>query len=204
MGLFRRREPLHRQLAAAGGLTDDALGAAGAPPPASGLAQPADPPGWQGEQRGEAGIHGVPRARRWDAVVAAQAPELHGDTVHFVALPDGSLVVEEDEPDGGLTPLADAVEAVLGPPYRAEAVRRDGAAFTVGAARISVVELRALSGDEAELATTRDGSTLRVDGRAVLARAPELERIGEEKGPEYVVRASRLDGHLWQVEATVL
>jgi hypothetical protein len=204
VSLFRRRAPLHQRLAAAGGLGSDALTDGAPSAGASRLAQPADPPGWHGEERGEPGIHGVARARRWGAVVTADAPDVRGDVVHFVALPDGSLVVEEDEPDGGLTPLADAVETSVPPPYRAEAVRREGSSFTVGASSVSIVEIRSLSGDEAELSTTRDGSVLRVDGRTVLGRAPELERIGEGAGTEYVVRASRVDDHLWEVDATAL
>ena len=62
-----------------------------------------------------------------------------GDIVHFVALPDGTLVVEEDEPDAALTPLADAVETSIPPPYRAEAVRRGPEAWAVAASRITIV-----------------------------------------------------------------
>ena len=51
---------------------------------------------------------------------------------------------------------------------------------------------------------TRDGRTLTVDGRTTLGHAPALERIGETEGTEYVVRAERLDGDLWEVEATPL
>ena len=48
-------------------------------PRPSGLS--AEPPGWDGEPRGEPGIHGIPRARRWDAVVTgsgAGARRRHG------------------------------------------------------------------------------------------------------------------------------
>ena len=151
MRLFGRKQPLHRALADAAGLS---LGDGSARPPGPSAA----PPGWDGEQRGEPGIHGVPRARRWDAVVAANAPDLRGDTIHFVALADGTLVVEEDEPDGALTPLADAIEARLAPPYRAEAVRRDGALWGVAGRRIAVVSEPGLVGDEAELVLTSSGS----------------------------------------------
>jgi hypothetical protein len=33
---------------------------------------------------------------------------------------------------------------------------------------------------------------------------PQLERLGQAEGPEFVVRARRLDGSLWEVEATAL
>jgi hypothetical protein len=193
--IFGRRQPLHRRLAEEGGLSFDAP----APP---GLA--AAPPGWDGEQRGEPGIHGVPRPRRWDAVATAEAPDLQGKEVHFVALPDGSLVVDEDEPEGGLSPLADALETRLTPPYRAEAVRRDGALWGVAGRRITIVDEPTINGDEAELVVTRGGRTLTVDGRPRLARAPAFEAAGAGEGPEFVVRATRLDGELWEVEAAPL
>jgi hypothetical protein len=61
-----------------------------------------------------------------------------------------------------------------------------------------------LSGDEAELVVGPEGPVLRVDGRVTLRRAPELERLGERHGPERVVRATRLDGDLWEVVVSPL
>jgi hypothetical protein len=194
MRLFGRREPLHRRLADEAGLSLD--GAAAAPAPS------AAPPGWDGEQRGEPGIHGVPRARRWDAVVTVEAPELRGDAVHFACLPDRTLIVDEDEPDGALAPLADALETRLAPPYRAEAVRREGVLWGVAGRTIALAREPELDGEEAELVVTPGGRSLTVDGRPRLARAPGLEAAGE--GDEYVVRASRLDDDLWEVEASPL
>jgi hypothetical protein len=200
MGLFRRRKPLHERLADAGGIADELTGAPSEP--AHGLA--ADAPGWDGEQRGEPGIHGVPRARRWDSVANAEAPALTGDAVHFVALPDGTLVLDEDEPDGALAPLADAVEQTLPPPYRAEAVRKGPETWAVAASRIAVARVPGLSGDQVELTSTREGRVVRVDGRTTMGSVRELERLGETEGTEYVVLAKRLDGDLWEVEATAL
>jgi len=72
------------------------------------------------------GLTGVAQARGpWDVVTSAHAPDLPGDTVSFVALEDGTLVVDDDIPDGSATPLADAVERELHRPYEAVAVRRD-------------------------------------------------------------------------------
>jgi len=201
VSLFGRRKPLHQQLAETGGLSA-ALGD-GAPTP-SALGQPAEPPGWDGEQRGEPGIHGVPRPRRWETVATAEAPLLAGDAVHFVALPDGTLVVDEEQPDDSLAPLADAIEERLSPPYRAEAVRRDDARWAVGASRIRVAELPGLDGEEAELVATQDGRVLTVDGRPRFGSVAALERLGEAVGREFAVRARRLDGDLWEVEASPL
>jgi hypothetical protein len=196
VGLFRRRKPLHERLADAGGVTDLLSD------PEPGLA--ADAPGWDGEQRGEPGIHGVPRARRWDTVASAEAPDLKGDAVHFVALADGTLVVDEDEPDGALASLADAVEQTIPPPYRAEAVRKGSETWAVAASRIAVASIPGLTGEAVELTSTREGRVLRVDGRTTMGSQRELERLGETEGTEYVVLAQRLDGDLWEVEATAL
>jgi hypothetical protein len=198
VGFFRRQQPLHRRLAQAGDMGAELDDTGRAP------SQAAQPPGWDGEARGEPGIHGVPRVRRWDAVATAEAPGLSGDAVRFVGLADGSLVVTEDEPVELLEPLAEAVDAVLPAPYSAEAVRRSGDTWAVGASRIVVLEMPGLTGEVAELAATRDGRTLHIDGRSTFGRSPELERVGEAQGAEYVVRATRLDGDLWQVEATAL
>jgi hypothetical protein len=199
LALFRRRRPLHEELARAGGLSEG-LRLDGDREP--GLA--AQVPGWSGAQRGEAGIHGVPRARRWDAVATADVPGLTGNAVEFVALGDGTLIVSEDEPDEPVARLADALEDELAAPYRAEAVRRDGDTWAVAARRIRVVEVPGLRGEEAELVVTPSGWTLRVDGRTSLQHAPALERAGADAGPEFVVRAARVDGELWEVEATPL
>ena len=196
MRLFRRRKPLHERLADAGGVEFGARAAA------TGLA--AQPPGWDGEGRGVTGIHGVPRARRWATVGSAEAPALRGDAVHFVALGDGTLVVDEDEPNDALMPLADAVEESIPPPYRAEAVRRGAETWAVAASRIAIASVPGLSGEEVELTSTREGKVLRVDGRTTLGSARALERIGEAEGTEYVVRALRLDGELWEVDASPL
>jgi hypothetical protein len=197
VGLFRRSKPLHRRLADAGGLSLD--GARSSP-----AALASEPPGWDGEQRGEPGIHGVPRARRWDAVATATAGGLRGDTVQFAALPDGTLIVDEDEPDHSLTPLADALEGKLAPPYRAEAVRQSGERWAVAGRRVEVVAEPALDGEQAELVVTADDRSLVVDGQRRIALAPALEAAGARLGPQFVVRATRLDGELWEVEASPL
>lgn len=187
---------MHERLADAGGITDAWT------EPVPSLA--ADTPGWDGEQRGEPGIHGVPRARRWDTVASAEAPALKGDTVHFVSLADGTLVVDEDEPDGALASLADAVEQAIPPPYRAEGVRKGPETWAVAASRIAIAQIPGLTGEQAELTSTREGRVLRIDGRTTMGSSRELERLGETEGTEYVVLAKRLDGELWEVEATAL
>ena len=184
-----RREPIHKKLARQARLDD--------------LAEQDPAPFDPGPHWGEAGIHGVPRPRRWDAVASAEASGLKGDEVHFVALPNGDLMVDEDEPDDTLQALADAVEESIQPPYRAEAVRRGDDVWAVAARRIQVAELEA-SGQELELVVSGGERTLTVNGERGFGSVPELEELGERLGPAYVVRARRLDDRLWEVEASAL
>jgi hypothetical protein len=179
-----RRESLHKKLAREARLEQQ-------PDPG-----PLDPgPHW-----GAAGIHGVPRLRRWDAVASAEASGLTGDEVHFVALPDGDLVVDEDEPDGTVEPLAKAIEQTLQPPYRAEGIRQGEDLWAVAALRVQVAQFEA-DGEELELIVSDAGRELTVDGRREFGSVPELERIGSAEAESYVVRAKRLDADLWEVQA---
>ena len=180
MSLFRRRRPLHEQLAGDAGLD---IGHGGAPSRTSGLAHVLAgggflmaPPDVFGNPAplGEVAFHGIARPRRWDVVTSAEA-ELPGTEVHFVALPDGTLLVDEDVPDGALEPLAEAVEQSVQPPYRAVGVRRGERVWAVAAVQ---TEIRELAGEEGD----------------------ELERV--EDG--VVLRGRRLDGDLWEVEETPL
>jgi hypothetical protein len=182
-----RREPIHKKLAREAHLEQE-----DEPP----FVDPG--PHW-----GAVGIHGVPRPRRWDAVASAEAPGLSGDELHFVALPTGDVVIDEDEPQDTVGPLADAIEQSIEAPYRAEAVRQRGDVWAVAARRVRVAEFEA-DGDELELVTVEGGHTLTVDGTRAFGTIPELDRIGGGEGEQSVVRARRLDGNLWEVEADPL
>lgn len=186
MSLFRRREPLHERLAREGGL--------GAAPPELDPRPPLL----------ETGIHGLQRPRAWDATVTADANGIEADEAAFVALPDGSLLVEEG-PDGSLGALAEAVERELRPPYRARAVRRGASLWAVQARRIEVLELPgAPDGETLDLSRGADGHELRVDGERVFGTVRELEERGLREGNEFAVHAERLDGDLWEVRAAAL
>src|SRR6266536_2641808 len=167
---FFKREKLHERLAREGGLGRP-LGS-----------DPIDTtPRW-----GVTGIHGVPRPRRWDAVVSAESPALPGDSAAFVALPDGTLVVDE----------------VVDPPYRAEAVRQGDDVWAVAARRIDVVELRDVDGDELSLTVRDGGRRFLVDGNHGFGTVPELERIAGARFDSYVAEATRLDGDLFELRLT--
>jgi hypothetical protein len=172
VGLFGRSKPLHERLAEEGALDIGGEPEARNPSRLGGLLHGlADgfltaPPDEFGRPSplGEVGVHGVARARQWDAVASAAA-ELPGNEVHFTALPDGTLVVEEDVPDGSLSPLAEAIEASINPPYAAEGVRRENGVWAVGAKRIRVRAFPDHDGDELEL--VEDGQVVigrRIDG----------------------------------------
>ena len=182
-----RREPIHKKLLREARLEQ----------------QPERPLVDPGPHWGVTGIHGVPRPRRWDAVASAQAPGLTGDELHFVTLPNGDLVVDEDEPEDTIAPLADAIEQTVEPPYRAEAVRQREDVWAVAARRVRVAAFEA-DGQELELVASDAGRTLAVDGKREFGSVPELEEIGRSEGEHYVVRARRLDKTLWEVEADPL
>ena len=182
MGLFRRAKPLHRRLAEHAELDIGQLDDRRVPSRLAGLMHGltdgflTTPPDEFGRPHplGEVAIHGVPRAREWDAVASA-ATELPGNEVDFTALPDGTLLVDDDVPEGSLAPLADALERSLQPPYRAQAVRRDERIWAVAARRI---EIRAFPGHADD----------------------DLELVEHDQ----VVRGRRLDGDLFEVDVTVL
>jgi len=184
---------LHRVLAEKGGLTTPR-------PPA------AQPPGFDGEARGEPGIHGVPRARRFDVVTTAQVEDGPDDRVRFVALTNGSLVPEDPTgaPADALASFAAAVDSSLERPYRAEAVPRERGLWAVAARRIVVLDAPGFQGREAELVSTREGRSLHVDREPRFGSVPSFERAGLEHGAEYVVRAFHLVDDLWEVEASAL
>jgi hypothetical protein len=181
VGLFRRKKALHEQLAQEGDL-DIGATESGTPSRLSGLMHGladgflSTPPDAFGNPSplGEVAVHGVPRARRWDVVASARA-ELPGEEVHFFALPDGTLVVDEEVPDGSLAPLAEAVELTLDPPYRAEGVKQEDGVWAVGANRIRVRAFPEAEEDEVEIVE---------DGSIVIGR--------------------RLDGDLFEIEVTPL
>jgi hypothetical protein len=148
---------------------------------------------------GEAGIHGIHRFREWDALVRVEGVDLDEDEVRFVALGDGTLVVDGDE-DADLSAVAEAIEQELPPPYRAHAVRSDETGWTAAAEAIELVELpRELEGEALELTVHQGERTLIVDGAPAFGDTSELEQLGGERGDDFVVQATRVDGDLWDV-----
>jgi hypothetical protein len=202
---WRRRETLHQKL-----LRESSLESAeiGAEPPGPLVPEPKHPgPPHFGQPHAfeQVAVTGLQRFREWDATATTEAAGLEGDEVSFVALPDGSLLVDEEAGDESLGPLADAIEEQLRPPYRARGVRRHGDVWAVAASKIEVVELEPdVAGDEIELVVQAGERTLTVDGARTFGSAPQLERLAEKRSADYVVHASRLDGSLWEVRISPL
>jgi hypothetical protein len=180
VGLFRRK-PLHQRLAEEGGLVERSTR-----PLFTGVIP-------------ETGIHGIPRERQFDAVVAVEAPDVQGANATFVGLEDGSLLVEDG--DGDLTVLAEAIEREVTAPYRAIAIRRGKTQWAVAARGIRVIELPEPGGDEIELVIKGDERTFVVDGNRSFGTLSELEGLSEG---DSVIRAARLDGSLWEVRVDPL
>jgi len=138
-----------------------------------------------------------------EVVITVEAPDIVGSTYEFVTLADGTMLVDEDAPD--ISDLAEAVELDTTPPYSASAVRQ-GDEYWLVTVRPIRVELLALAGEEAELSFVDGVKTFAVDGvPADPTRVPsKLMALGEQEGPEFVVRATRLDGDHWQIVADPL
>ena len=119
VGLFRRKqETLNEQLLREAGLD-----------PAQTLGDPAPAPERQPEPSQPPpldrvfGSDGLPHRlalgpKEWDATAAVQAPALTGDRIEFTTIPNGDVIVSQESGDADLSPLADAVEQHVSPPYR--------------------------------------------------------------------------------------
>ena len=150
-----------------------------------------------------AGVHGVPRPREWDAVVTVET-EGTGDEVGFVMLPDGSLLLESDA-DVDLDPFADALVGAVEPPYRAIGIRKGAHTWALAARGIQVAQLEdEIGGDTVELAVQPHGDrTVLVDGARTFGSLPSLEALAGGMAA-YVIRADRLVDDLWEVKVAPL
>lgn len=201
MGLFRRKqETLNEQLLREAGLdSGQMLGDAPPPPP-----QPVEPP-QSGLARAGVVDGSAVGPKEWDTTVTVTAPALMGDRIEFTTIPNGDLIIGEENGDSDLTSVAEALERQLSPPYRAVGRRQHGDLWGVGAKRIEVARIPFPEGDKLQFSQHVDYGELRVDGEQSDALVPpELERLGEELGDSFYVEADRIDGDLWEVRATAL
>jgi hypothetical protein len=198
LGLFRRRhETLNEQLLRQAGLDPEQV--LGDPQPRP-LLQPPSILAAAGVPDGSS-----PGPKEWDAAVTADVPGLAGNRIEFTTIPDGDVIVDDETGDADLSPLADAVEQRIGPPYRAVAQRQGGDLWAVAARRIQVAQIAFADGDKLELSHRDCPGELRVDGEPSDATVPpELERLAEVPGDGSYVEAERIDGDLWEVRVTAL
>ena len=182
---WRREKPLHEQLAERGGLT--------VPTEATRDVAP-----WH-----QSGVHGVARPREFDAVTTVDVEGVPGDDLAFVALDEGTLLLESDH-EVDLDPFADALAASVEPPYRAIGIRKGERTWALAAKSIQVAQIDdEIGGDSVELAVGGDERTLLVDGAETFGVFPSLESLARDLS-SYVVRADRLDGDLWEVKVVPL
>ncbi|HEV2712265.1 MAG TPA: hypothetical protein VGU26_04140 [Gaiellaceae bacterium] len=190
MPFWRRRKALHEELAEGTDLLEW---------------DPTYEPATQPPFKGTLDVLHGGRPRRWDTVVTADAPALGAEEIQFTALPDGTLLIDDAVPEGALSPLADAVEQSVSPPYRAHAVRGEGELWRVAANRIEVVEVpEEIDGDTVSFVAQGEQRTLLVDDRPTWTDVPTLEALASERHREFVLHAERLDGALWAVKVNAL
>ena len=190
MPLFRKKETYNEQMLREAGL-DRVVFREPAPVPALAVTLEA--------------YHGRVRPKEWDVATTAVAQGITGDYVQFTVLPDGDLIVETEENDGDLTPLADAIEQRLSPPYKATGSRQENDLWGVGAKQIEVATFSFPNAEELELTQSAGVAELRVDGEPSDAAPPvELQRLGETAGADYCAEATHIDGDSWEVRVTPL
>jgi hypothetical protein len=153
-----------------------------------------------------AGITGLQRQREWDAVATVEAEGTPGDQVEFVALADGTFVLESGAAAGDPSSFAQALGGSIEAPYRALAVRRPDV-WAVGAVGIDVVQLDPdPRGDELELTWNGSELELTIDELpASPTEVPALERIAASRvDGAYAAHAHRLRGDLWEISVLAL
>ena len=146
-----------------------------------------------------AGVTGVGAGRTWDAVVSAHAPGLTGEAVTFTALEDRTLVVDQDIPEGSLSPVAEALEQMVGPPYRAAARKTEGDVWTAVAESVRIVELPSIDADEIELTVVDGERTLTIGDEQTIRSLPALDALAQEHD-SVALHAERVDGDLFAVD----
>jgi hypothetical protein len=202
VGFFRRKETLNEKLIREAGLAERNTSPSDNPDEPPRAAEPPDVYDPVVEGRMFTSGYGPLPARQGDAVAWAHAPEVAGDEVRFYTLPDGSLIVDEEEGDGQLDALANAVEKEVSPPYVAHGKSQPDGWWLITASRVDVLEFEA-PGDEIEVARTGGTTTTTVDGEPG-ETVSALEDYGARYGDSFALQATRLDGDQWALRGNAL
>jgi hypothetical protein len=146
----------------------------------------------------EAGISGIPRTREWDVVTSVEC-EADGEECVLVRTDDRLIVLQGSREAAECA--AGAIGDQLSTPYKAVARLRESSEWAVGAVAIEVAELPAdTEGDELMLTATETGErALEVDGRLTEVGTEALEKIAGDRYDAYVLRATRIEGMLWEI-----
>jgi hypothetical protein len=168
-----------------------------------------DPPGAEPQPNPDAELPGAsppslggPFGRRRspgdDVFATIAAPKLRSDSQTFTTLPDGTVIVDGSCAED-LSPLADAVEKHLKPPYTARANRRENGVFFISAHPIKVARFVA-DGDDLELTSLDGVRTYSADGETIdPTLAPDaLAELGAARSSDYAAHATRIDGDFWE------
>src|SRR5439155_23503202 len=102
------------------------------------------------------------RPRKSYPTLTIRSEGIPGDEVAFATLPIGDIIVDTEQGDADLSPLADAAEHHLHAPYRVVARRQSDDVWFVAVREIDVLELDFDGGDEIELASNDGEIDLRV------------------------------------------
>ena len=152
-----------------------------------------------------AGITGLQRQREWDGVATVEVDRSQCDDVEFVALPDGSFVVESEDTDADPAPFAAALATVV-KPYRALAVWRSDV-WAVGAVRIEIARLDP-DPDGSDLALTWNGTQLALTIDHLPAEPSRAAALGQLASSRvvgaYAARAHRVRDDLWELSILAL
>jgi hypothetical protein len=148
------------------------------------------------------GVHGRARPSEWGTIVLADTPGPAGHDEAVFVVVTANAVLPEEGPADGLDGLVAAASDAVAPPYRARAVRREPAVWAVAISEIDVAVLPdGTPGQELVLACHAGERTLHIDDLPVLLGLPELAELGARAagGPDFVVRAIRLGGDVWEI-----
>ena len=154
-----------------------------------------------GPHWGEVGIHGLHRAREWDAVAARRGARAAGSRMRFVVLRTARCVVEAG--DGAPASPSSCARVERAPPLPgARQCAATRSTWAVGVRGILVVELPASVRRRRARARLGRPSSAACASAATptLASVAELEALASARYDTWVVRAQRLRDTLWEVE----
>lgn len=113
-----------------------------------------------------------------------------------MALTDGRLIVDEDVPDGTLTPFADTAEKEVKPPYRVTAARIEGDVWGLGVAPVVVIELPRVDGEVCDISRVGNTVSMTVDGVEVKAPPAAWDALRSFDG-DVALTAEWLEDDTW-------